>query len=134
MGDRTHDTKAKAARALCVGLIAVLAGCASSKPVETTKAETAPVPVVTVTKDNTPTPRDTAPRRTGTYPTFAKPLTAANVQMSDNEASTIEGKMKALAAEKHAGNVSEAEYKRRIEELRKLAQQHGQETLSEIAN
>lgn len=134
MGDSTQETKSIAARALCVALITALAGCASSKPAEVAQAETAPAPVVTVSQDTSTMPRDTAPRRTGTYPTFGKPLTAANVQMSDDEASKIEGRMKALAAEKRAGNVSEAEYKRRLDELRKLAQQHGQDTLSEIAN
>ncbi len=134
MGDSTQETKSMPVRALCVALVATLAGCAASRQGEVAQTEGTPSPVVTVSRDAAPMPTETGPRRTGVYPTFAKPLTAANVQMSDAEAANIEGQMRALTAAKRAGNVSEAEYQRRLAELRKLAQQHGQDTLSEIAN
>lgn len=132
MGETRHRANLTATIGACAVLIAVLAGCTTSKPAA--KAETASLTPTVVGSGDNPAPRETAPRKTGTYPTFGKPLTAANVQMSDEEASSIEARVSALGAQRRAGTVSEAEYKRRLEELRTLAKDHGQDTLSEIAN
>jgi hypothetical protein len=66
------------------------------------------------------------------YPTFGAPLTAANVQMSDEQAAELQHQLTALGAKRQAGTISEAEYQRRVAEMRELAAQHGAETLSEI--
>ncbi|MDI7863946.1 hypothetical protein MRS76_18495 [Rhizobiaceae bacterium n13] len=132
MGEARHKAKLTVTIGTFAGLVATLAGCTSSQPVAT--AQTASLTPTVVESNANPAPRETAPRKTGTYPTFGKPLTAANVQLSDTEASSIEAQVTALGAQKRAGNVSEAEYKRRLEELRKLANAHGEEALSEIAN
>lgn len=62
-------------------------------------------------------------RDTGTFPTFAKPLTAAMPQMEENEASTMEQNLTALGAARRRGQITEAEYKRRVAELRALSEQ-----------
>jgi len=61
-------------------------------------------------------------RDTGTYPTFSQPLTAAGTQMGDDEASTMESSLSRLGAARRNGQISEAEYKRRVAELRALAE------------
>lgn len=66
------------------------------------------------------------------YPNFGAPLTAANVQMSDEEAADLQHKLTALSTQRKAGTITEAEYQRRVAEYRKLAADHGPETLSEI--
>ncbi|WP_296100531.1 hypothetical protein [uncultured Agrobacterium sp.] len=62
-------------------------------------------------------------RDTGTFPTFAKPMTAAMPQMEENEASTMEQNLTALGAARRRGQITEAEYKRRVAELRALSEQ-----------
>ena len=54
--------------------------------------------------------------------------------MTDEEAAAQQSQLTALGAAKRRGTISEAEYKRREAELRKLATQHGQQTLDEIAH
>ena len=61
-------------------------------------------------------------RNTGTYPTFAQPLTAAGTQMGEDEASTMEANLSRLGAARKNGQISEAEYNRRVAELRALAE------------
>ena len=61
-------------------------------------------------------------RDTGTYPTFSQPLTAAGTQMGEDEASTMESSLSRLGAARRNGQISEAEYKRRVAELRALAE------------
>jgi hypothetical protein len=67
------------------------------------------------------------------YPTFGAPLTAANVQMSDEEAANQQHQLSGLAAQRRSGAISEAEYQARVAEYRRLAAEHGPETLSEIS-
>ncbi len=112
--------------------LAVLASaCADvSKPLP----QTAAAPVVTVTRDTQTLPRDAGPRNTGTYPSLSAPLTAANTQMSDQEAADMQAKLSGLAHARKSGNISEAEYRRRVEEMRRLAREHGTHTQAEIAN
>jgi hypothetical protein len=83
------------------------------------------------TKGEAPTESGLSHYRDG-YPGFGAPLTAANVQMNDEEASGLQQKLTALSNRRKAGTISEAEYQRRVAEYRKLAEDHGQETLSEI--
>jgi hypothetical protein len=66
------------------------------------------------------------------YPTFNGPLTAANVQINDQQATDIGKQLTALGAKREAGTITQAEYDRRVAEMRKLAATHGQDTLSQI--
>ncbi|NKN36422.1 SHOCT domain-containing protein [Agrobacterium sp. a22-2] len=70
----------------------------------------------------------------GGYPDFSRPLTAANTQMSNEDAASLQQRMTALGAARRAGTVSEAEYQRRLAELRKLALEHGTDAQAQIAN
>jgi hypothetical protein len=54
------------------------------------------------------------------YPDFSKPLTSAMDQMTDEEAKTQEALLAALASRRRSGTISEAEYWRRVNEMRKL--------------
>jgi hypothetical protein len=54
--------------------------------------------------------------------------------MSDEEAGNLQQKLTALGAQRETGAITEAEYQRRVAEYRKLAEQHGADTLSKIAN
>ncbi|MDS7597104.1 hypothetical protein [Agrobacterium tumefaciens] len=61
-------------------------------------------------------------RDTGSYPTFSQPLTAAGSQMTDDEASNMETSLSRLGAARRNGQISEAEYNRRVAELRAIAE------------
>jgi hypothetical protein len=113
-----------------------LAGCMRTPEEKAAFAarQAAPTPVVmSATKGEEPTESGLSHYKDG-YPGFGAPLTAANVQMSDDEAGGVQKQLTALAAQRKAGTISEAEYQRRVAEFRKLAAEHGAETLSEIAN
>jgi hypothetical protein len=56
------------------------------------------------------------------YPDLSKPLTAANKQMSNDDAQKQEDTLTGLAAKRKKGQISETEYNRRVEEFRKLGQ------------
>lgn len=128
------ETPALARRALLVAAFgAALAGCASDN-VGTEKGPVATPQVVTVVPGVPSGPGATGPQKTGYYPGFSQPLTSANLQMTDEEAAAQQSRLSALGAARRAGTISEAEYKRREAELRRLAAQHGQDTLSEIVN
>jgi hypothetical protein len=58
--------------------------------------------------------------RSDVYPDFSKPLTQAMPQMSNEDAAKQEKQLAALAARKRSGAISEAEYLRRVKELRDL--------------
>ena len=113
-----------------------LAGCMQTPEEKAAFAarQAAPTPVVmSATKGEEPTESGLSHYKDG-YPGFGAPLTAANVQMSDDEAGGVQKQLTALAAQRKAGTISEAEYQRRVAEFRKLAAEHGADTLSEIAN
>lgn len=117
--------------ATLIALAALASACADvSKP----QPQMAAAPVVTVTGDTGTLVRETAPRNTGTYPSLSAPLTAANTQMSDQEAADMQARLSGLAHARKSGSISEAEYRRRVAEMRKLAADHGAETQAEIAN
>lgn len=121
------------ARAVLVAATgAALAGCASDN-VGTEAGPMATPQVVTVVPGVPSGPAATGPQNTGYYPGFSQPLTSAALQMTDAEAAAQQQQLSALAAARRGGAVSEAEYRRREAELRRLATQHGQDTLSEIS-
>ncbi|MDE1993686.1 MAG: SHOCT domain-containing protein, partial [Rhizobiaceae bacterium] len=66
------------------------------------------------------------------YPSFNGPLTAANVQINDQQASDIGKQLTALGNQRASGAISEAEYQKRVADMRKLAAEHGQDTLTQI--
>lgn len=55
------------------------------------------------------------------YPDFSQPLDSAMEQMSDEDAARIQAQLTALARQRKAGTVSEAEYWRRVKALQALA-------------
>lgn len=54
------------------------------------------------------------------YPDFSKPLTSAMDQMTDEDAKKQEAELAALGARRRSGTISEAEYWRRVREMRHL--------------
>lgn len=118
--------------AAAMAVMAALSACTSledaapqAQPVA--QVATTPAPVSTAN-------RPTGPINTGSYPTFSGPLTAANVQMENDDAAKVEARLTALSRQRQAGTVSEAEYQRRLAELRRLASEHGTAAEAEIAN
>lgn len=100
-----------------VGLLA-LAGCNSTTG--TPAARQSHVDVTVTDKADPATAAYTSPDG---YPEFSKPLTAANVQMSNDEAKEMSARLSALGAQRKSGQISQAEYDRKVQEMRKLAKQ-----------
>jgi len=71
--------------------------------------------------DVTLQPVDHRPVQSDKYPDFSKPLDSAMPQMTDADAAQMETQLSALARQRRAGTVSEAEYRRRVAELQALA-------------
>ena len=118
--------------ALALGLCFALAACSKTgEPVA--EGPIATPPSVTVVTGVPAESGEKGPRKTGAYPDFSRPLTSANLQMTDEEATGQQAKLTALASARKAGTISEAEYRRRAAALRNLASQHGQQTVDEIA-
>ena len=134
IGATTATTKTTGRTLLALAVCAAPMTCYTaidfSKPLPPRAAS----PVVTVTRDPETLPRENGPRITGSYPSFSEPLTAANAQMTDQDAVKMQHNLSALGHARRSGSISEAEYNRRVEEMRKLAAQHGAETQAEIAN
>ncbi|MBB3964212.1 hypothetical protein [Rhizobium metallidurans] len=129
-------TIANVTRIALIGAAAAmaLAGCMRTpeEKAEIAARRAAPTAVVmNATKGEAPTESGLSHYRDG-YPGFGAPLTAANVQMNDEEAAGLQQKLTALSNRRKAGTITEAEYQRRVAEYRKLAADHGPETLSEI--
>ena len=111
-----------------------LSGC--STPEERAAAaarRTAPTAVVMKSEKGQPIDENSTPHTKDGYPTFG-PLTAANVQINDQQAAGLQSQLTALAASREAGTITQAEYERRVAEMRKLAVEHGPDTLSQIEN
>ena len=71
-----------------------------------------------------PQPVSTTPtklRSTNTYPTFDRQLTAAGTQMSEEEAKEMQANLSGLPGRRAGAAVSQAEYNRRVQELRQIA-------------
>lgn len=118
--------------AAAVALVAALSACTS---LEDATPQAQPVAQVATTHVRvSAAERPTGPVNTGSYPTFSGPLTAANVQMDNDDAAKVEARLTALSHQRQAGTVSEAEYQRRLAELRRLASEHGTAAEAEIAN
>lgn len=67
---------------------------------------------------NTPTPAGM--NNSGVYPYVGEKKDVATTQMSDAEAASQGARLQALADQRKKGQVSEAEYNRKVEEMRKL--------------
>ena len=119
---------------LCVTVLA-MTGCTTSK-LDLPDSERFPAPQATITsgEDAAAMAANSGPNVTGKYPGFSGPLRAASVQMSDDDAAKIQQRMAGLSRKRKSGTISEAEYKVRVDELRKLAAEHGIETIKEIRN
>ncbi|CAN7516771.1 SHOCT domain-containing protein [Pararhizobium sp. LjRoot255] len=102
-----------------VGLTLVLAGCSSA-----TVDEQPSIYSATMAK---PIPADV-------YPVIEGKRPAASAQMSNEEAAAQEARLTALSSARTSGNISEAEYQRRLKELQLLAANHGTDTLKQIEN
>lgn len=72
--------------------------------------------------------------RSSTYPDITAPVHAANQQMSNEEAQKISARVSSLAAQRRAGTISDAEYRRVLLEMDALAANHGPDALKEIQN
>lgn len=106
-------------------------GCLTVDP---TTLPTAPKSVVVPADDTlADAPVDPADGTKKKFPGFSKPLKAANVQMTDPEALQLESELSALGVARASGALTEAEYQKRLAELRKLAAEHGPETQAQIA-
>ena len=70
--------------------------------------------------DDSLQPVDHRPVQADKYPDFSKPLDSAMPQMTDEDAARMETQLSALARQRKAGTVSEAEYRRRVAELQAL--------------
>ena len=117
--------------ALAAAALAVaLTGCSTATP--KTAALYAPKVVVTGTQPVSTVQPVMA--NTGVYPTFGRPITAANVQMDDVEATRVHARMTGLTAQHQSGAVSDAEYQKQMADLRRLAASHTVEMQNRIAN
>ncbi|MCD2184526.1 SHOCT domain-containing protein [Rhizobium sp. TRM96647] len=105
-----------AAVAIC-GTLAVAAGCTSASTTTTNAQAVNP-----------------GADRSTTYPDITARVQAATAQMSDEEAAKISARVSGLGAQRRAGTISEAEYRRQMAEMDALAQNHGADTLNEIQN
>lgn len=114
-----------------LALVVALAGCTTpAEPSVVAPARAASIEV-TVADPDAPA---TAPLRSADgYPDFSGSLTAANVQMGNEEAADLQARLSALGSARKAGTISEAEYQRRLLQLRKLAAEHGADAQAQIA-
>jgi len=119
--------------ALPLVAVTVLAGCNSTPGEDFATRPLQPMPVVHVASAGSAVTQKTA-TNADQYPDFSGPLTAASVQMGDDEASQMSQHLTALAHLRQTGAVSEAEYQRRLAEMQALAKNHGSDTLSQIQN
>ena len=120
-------------RVAATGMLAILVAGCNSFALDDGIPNTAPA--ATVVSDAPPPPQGPLSKRnSGTYPTFDQTLKAANVQIGDDEAAGSEAALSSLAAARANGTVTEAEYQRRLAELRRLAAEHAREAEAAIAN
>ncbi|MDH7800903.1 MULTISPECIES: hypothetical protein [unclassified Rhizobium] len=104
-----------------VMLVSVLAACKTPEPI--VAPAHMPHPQAQIVGPRPVSDNAVSQRRdTGTYPSFSAPMTAAGSQMGDDEASKMESNLSRLGAARRNGQISEAEYKRRVAELRALAE------------
>jgi len=120
--------------ALCGILALALAGCTTpEEKAAFAKSKQAPQAVVVKSAEGKPVDEgNTQQHYKDGYPSFNAPPTAANVQINDQQAADLVKQLTALGSQRKAGTISEAEYQKRVAEMRKLAAEHGQDTLSQI--
>ncbi|WP_143523424.1 hypothetical protein [Pararhizobium arenae] len=68
------------------------------------------------------------------YPVIEGKRPAATAQMSNDQAASLSARLTALSGARNSGQITEAEYQRRLAELQALAANHGRDTLKEIQN
>lgn len=112
------------------GLALAITACSTATP--QTAAQYAPKVVVTGAQPVSTVKPTIA--NSGTYPTFGAPMTAANKQMDDSEATRIQAQMAALTASRNAGSLTEAEYQKQLADLQLLAATHGAAMQAKIEN
>lgn len=122
MGKHLERARTATVLSLCGILLPLLGACRQLDPIVAPANMKRPAAQVVGprTVDSSPVSQK---RDTGTYPTFATPMTAALPQMEQEEASTMETSMTRLGNARRKGQISEAEYKRRVAELRSLSDQ-----------
>jgi len=115
--------------------VMVLTGCTTSK-LDLPDSERFPAPqaIVTDGEDAATNLAANGPSLTGKYPGFSQPLRAASQQMSDEDVAKMQKQLAGLSRKRSSGAITETQYKARVEELRKLAAEHGEETIKEIQN
>ncbi|MGE6740186.1 SHOCT domain-containing protein [Allorhizobium pseudoryzae] len=119
-----------------LGLPILLSGCSGTNSffaLDDGIPNTAP-PAVVVGPRSVARPEALTKLDTGTYPSLGKPLTAANTQIGDQEYTSREAQLSALASARASGAITEAEYQRRIDGLRRLASEHAAEAERQITN
>lgn len=123
-------------QALVLAFVALMAGtgCQSSAPATTQVAAVPTALEVNVEDPDNPDAPQARPTYADGYPNFAGSLNAANVQLSNEEATALQAQLSSLGAARQAGTITEAAYQARLAELRNLAAQHGPETQAQIAN
>ena len=112
-----YDLRRLGAAVAIGAVLAVVAGCTSASTT-TTNAQIA----------------NPGADRSATYPDITARVQAATAQMSNEEAAKISARVSSLGAQRRAGTISEAEYRRQMAEMDTLAQNHGADTLKEIQN
>ncbi len=127
--------KLNAYSAICGVLVLALGGCSTPEEKAAAAARRVPPTAVVMKSASGTASQDSGLQRyKDGYPSFNGPLTAANVQINDQQAATTQKQMSALAASRNSGAITQAEYERRVAEMRKLAAEHGPDTLSQIQN
>ena len=120
---------------LTVSAVMLLTGCTTSK-LDLPDSERFPAPqaIVTDGEDQAADVEANGPSVTGKYPGFSQPLRAASIQMTDVDVAKMQKQLAGLSRKRSSGAITDAQYKARVEELRKLAAEHGAETIKEIQN
>ncbi|MGZ9720770.1 hypothetical protein [Rhizobium miluonense] len=120
--------------AMCGIFALTLAGCSTpeEKAAYAKRKQPPEAVIIKPTKGTPITETSTQQHYKDGYPSFNAPPTAANVQINDQQAGDMVKQLSALGSQRKAGVISEAEYQKRVAEMRKLAAEHGQDTLQEI--
>ena len=120
--------------AMCGMFALTLAGCSTpEEKADFAKRKQPPVAVIVKPAKGSPVDLgNTQQYYKDGYPSFNAPPTAANVQINDQQAGDMVKQLTALGSQRKAGTISEAEYQKRVADMRKLAAEHGQDTLSQI--
>jgi hypothetical protein len=111
-----------------------LGGCTTHDEPGPVRVSAAPSAVVTVSDPDSDDPQQVVSRSPDGYPNFAGALTAASPQMSNEEAADISARLSALGVRRRTGAISQAEYIRQRDELRKLGAEHGANAEAAIGN